>query len=182
MDVFEAIKNRRSIRKYKSTPIPDTLIETILDAGRNAPSWKNSQCWRFIVVRDENIKNQLAETFAPGNGGFNAVNQAPAVIVACYETNVSGYKEKQAETDKGDWGMFDVALAMQNITLAATALGLGSVHQGLFNAAKATTILNVPPPYRIVEMMPLGYPESQPDPRPRKLLKDIVYHNRFGQF
>jgi len=111
---------------------------------------------------------------------MDAIRQAPLLIVACAELGKSGYKEGELATDKGDWFMFDVALAMQNLVLAAHSLGLGTVHTGRFDVKKATDILEVPQGYCVVEMTPLGYPDQVRDPRPRKELSEIVFYNRFG--
>jgi nitroreductase len=187
MDVLEAIKNRRSIRKYKSDPVDDRTVETVLEAARLAPSWANTQCWRFIVVRDDNTRAQIAGTIVANpdlgsNPSLNAIKTAPVLIVACAEKGTSGCFQGQMVTDKGDsWLMFDVALAMENLVLAATSLGLGTVHVGLFDAQKVACILRVPDKFCVVEMTPLGYPEFQPKPRPRKELPEIVYHETFGQ-
>ena len=92
MDVVEAIRERRSIRVYKTTPIDDKTIETILEAGRLAPSWGNSQTWCFIVVKDSGVKALLAENaLRLGNRGTNAVKIAPVVIAACAELNKAGF-------------------------------------------------------------------------------------------
>jgi nitroreductase len=186
MDAFEAIKNRRSIRKYKADPVDDKTLEALLDAARLAPSWSNTQCWKFIVVRDAAARAALAETVAavPGLGANPAANSfrtAPVVIVACAQKGVSGYFNGQAATDKGEyWFMFDVALAMENLVLAAAALGLGTVHVGLFDNRKVAQILGIPDNIHVVEMTPLGYPEFQPNPRPRKTLAEIVYYEKYG--
>jgi nitroreductase len=189
MDVFEAIKNRRSIRRYKTDPIDDKKIEAILEAGRWAPSWKNTQCWRFIVVRDAGIKAKLADTLIGRvkdgvqikNGAADAVRQAPVVIVACAELGRSGLNAGNMATDKGDWYMFDVALAMQNIVLAAHALGLGTVHVGLLDHQKAAEILGVPPGFCVVELTPLGYPDPSFENKapPRKELSDITFRDKW---
>jgi len=100
MEVLEAIKTRRSIRKYKTNPVDDKTIELVLEAARWAPSWANTQCWRFIVVRDSNIKSELADTLSATNpsieGATNpatdAIRNAPVVIVACAELGKSGYR------------------------------------------------------------------------------------------
>lgn len=187
MDTIEAIKNRRSIRKYKSDPVDDKTLEVILDSARLAPSWANTQCWKFIVIRDVATKSKLAETIQTPpylniNPSANAIKIAPVVIVAIAQKQVSGYFDGRAVTNKGDyWFMFDVALAMQNLMLAATALGLGTVHVGLFDTEKVAAILEIPDNYHIVEITPLGYPEFQPNQRPRKTLNEIVFHEQFGQ-
>ncbi len=180
MEVLEAIKTRRSIRKYKTTPVDDKTLELVLEAARLAPSWGNTQCWRFIVVRDSNIKTQLASTLRETNPAFESIRNAPIVIVACAELEKSGYYNKIPSTDKGDWYMFDVALAMQNLVLAAHSLGLATVHVGYFDAKKAASILGVPEGFCVVEMTPLGYPDQVRDARPRKELSEIVFYDKFG--
>jgi len=180
MEVLEAIKTRRSIRKYKATPVDGKTIELVLEAARWAPSWANTQCWRFIVVQDKDIKNKLADTLNPTNSAIDAIRQAPLVIVACAELGKSGCYDGVPATDKGDWYMFDVALAMQNLVLAAHSLGLGTVHVGLFDANEAAEILEVPPGFCVVEMTPLGYPDQVRDPRPRKELSEIVFYDKYA--
>lgn len=187
MEVLEAIKTRRSIRKYKSTPIDDKTVELVLEAARWAPSWANSQCWRFIVVQDSNIKDKLADAVIAvsdkPNRAAEAIRSAPVVIVACAELGKSGYyarEPKEPVTDKDDWFMFDVALAMQNLVLAAHSLGLGTVHVGAFDAKKAASILQVPAGLCVVSITPLGYPDQEPSLRPRRELSEIVFYDKYG--
>jgi nitroreductase len=183
MELMEAIKARRSIRKYKTAPVDDKTLEAVLEAARWAPSWKNSQCWRFVVVRDSDIKNKLADTaigvLSGPNGGAEAMRDAPVAIVACAELGKSGYSRGEPATDKGDWYMFDVALAMQNLVLAAHALGLGTVHIGAFDAKKAAAVIGVPEGFCVVEMTPLGYPDEDRT-SVRKELSEIVYYDKYG--
>jgi nitroreductase len=182
MDVMQAIKGRRSIRKYKTDPVSDKDVDTILEAARWAPSWANTQCWRFVVVRDPQLKRKLADTLKlKENRSTAAVRDAPVVIVACAELGKSGYRSGTIATDKGDWFMFDTALAMQNLTLAAHAIGLGTVHLGLFDAKEVARILDVPDGAVVVEMTPLGYPDEQPIVPRRKELSEIVSKDRFDK-
>ena len=190
MEILEVMKTRRSIRRYKATPVEDKTIELVLEAARWAPSWKNSQCWRFIVVRDSKLKEQLAQTLgikvsgeptSKPNPATDAVRNAQVIIVACAELGETGYYEGELATDKGEyWYMYDTALAMQNLVLAAHALGLGTVHVGLFDAKKVARILGVPSGFEVVAMTPLGYPEQQPPPRPRRELSQTVFYDKFG--
>jgi len=180
MEVQEAIEGRRSIRRYKTTPVDGETIGLVLEAARWAPSWANTQCWRFIVVRDNNIKAELAGTLRETNPALEAIKNAPVVIVSCAELGKAGCYHGEPTTDKGDWYMFDVALAMQNLVLAAHSLGLGTVHVGLFDAKKAASILEIPEGFCVVSMTPLGYPDQEPRPVPRKELSDIVFYDRFG--
>jgi nitroreductase len=188
VELMKAIKGRRSIRRYKSQPVDDKTLNTILEAARQAPSWANTQCWRFVVVRDSKLKNRLADTAIevttgkPNRGG-EAMRVTPVAIVACAEMRKAGYYKKEPGgpvTDKGDWYMYDVALAMQNLTLAAHALGLGTVHIGAFDAIKVAEILGVPQGYAVVAMTPLGYPDESPEARTRKELAEIVFYDKFG--
>jgi len=187
MNLIEAIKTRRSIRKYKTDPVDDKTIETVLEAARLAPSWANTQCWRFVVVKDAETRNKIADTLVVNptvgaNPAVNAIRTAPVTIVACAEKGVSGCFNGKPATEKGDtWYMYDVALAMENLVLAAHALGLGTVHVGLFDAGKVASILNIPANFYVVAMTPLGYPEFQPNARPRKALSEIVFYEKFGQ-
>ena len=180
MDVMEAITSRKSIRRYKTDPVDDKTVTQVLEAARWAPSWANTQCWRFIVVRDARTREELAKTLI-NNPATKAMTIAPVIIVACAQMGVSGLENGAIATDKGDWFMFDVGVAMQNLVLAAHALGLGTVHVGLFDARKAASILGVPDGYCVVEMTPLGYPDQQPKPRPRKELSEMVYYEGWGR-
>lgn len=190
MDVMQAITERRSIRKYRTEPVTEEALHTILEAARWAPSWANTQCWRLIVVRDEETRSKLAETLrgtrtGRKNAATEAVRNAPVVIVACAERKLSGYYKSEDEqrvpaTDKGEWWfMFDVGLAMQNVALAARALGLGTVHVGLFDASEVARILGIPENIAVVELMPLGRPDEEPPTRPRKAISEFVFDERY---
>ena len=179
MEVLEAIKTRRSIRSYRATPVADETLRLVLEAARWAPSWANTQCWRFIVVRDAAVRAELAALLG-ANRGAGALRQTPLVIVACAEKGKSGYFSGRAATDKGDWYMFDVALAMQNLVLAAHSLGLATVHIGKFDAKRVAVLLNVPPGFCVVSMTPLGYADEVAEAPPRKELPEIVFSDKYG--
>ncbi len=176
---MQAIRERRSIRKFKPDPVGDDRVNTVLEAGRWAPSWANTQCWRFVVVRDQSIKEKLADTKGRGNPAGEAIRTAPVTIVICAELKKSGYYKGEAPTDKGDWFMFDCALAAQNMMLAAHSLGLGTVPVGLFDARRAAEALGVPGNMTVVLMLPLGYPAETPAAPRRKELGEIVVYDRF---
>ena len=181
MDVMEAIKGRRSIRNYRADSVDDESLNTVLESARWAPSWANTQCVRWVVVKDGAIKNRLADTLSATNPAGKAIRAVPVVLVACAETGRSGFKSGEPVTDKGDWFMFDTALAVQNLTLAAHSLGLATVQVGLFDALKAGEILQVPDGVRVVELIPLGHPDEQPKGPGRKELSEVVFKDRYGQ-
>ncbi len=187
MEVFEAINNRRSIRQQKSDPVDEKTVEKILEAARWAPSWANTQGWRFIVVRDTKLKEQAAATMfrRPGSTEMSptaqAIMDAPVLIVLCAEMGKSGIRpDGSSATDKGDWYMFDVALATQNLVLAAHALGLGTVIIGAFDAPKVDEILAVPSGYSEVTKTPVGVPAQEGRTPVRKELAELVSNDKFG--
>lgn len=180
MDVITAIKGRRSVRRYNGDPIEERDLAEVLEAARWAPSWANTQSWEFIVVKDPETKKKLAETVPPSNPAFPSITEAPVVIVACARRGTAGYFKGKAVTDKGDWYLFDVALAMQNLTLAAYARGLGTVLVGFFDANRAAQLLTIPEGISVVAMTPLGYPAGEAQPTPRKALRDFVSYGAFG--
>lgn len=179
MDLMEAIKRRRSIRKYRPDPVPEEALGTILEAMRWSPSWANTQCWELIVVRDPEVKSELAATLTPTNPARSSMTEAPLVIVLCGKKGVSGFKKGEATTVKGDWLMFDTGMAMQTFCLTAHALGLGTVVIGLFDHRKAEAILNVPADREVVVMTPLGYPATEATAPKRKEVSEFVFQNRY---
>ena len=182
MDTFEAIYSRRSVRQYRDTPVPDEVLNRVLEAARWAPSWANTQCTRYVIVKDPETKARLADCLNRGNPATEAIRQAPVVIVACAELGKSGYYKSSAATDRGDWFMFDVGIAMQNLVLAAQALGLGTVHVGLIpDSKKVDAVLELPAGVVSVEMTPLGYPSVESKGPPRRELSEIVFCEKYGR-
>lgn len=180
MEVMEAIKGRRSIRTYKPTAVSDEDLQFILEAARWAPSWANTQCFEFIMVRDFELRKRLAETLPEANPARPAFAQVPVVIVAYALKEKAGYFKAAPATDKGDWLMFDTALALQNLTLAAYSRGLGTVHVGFFDTAKVKEILNVPPAVEVVELLPLGIPDEEGRPPKRRAVEEFVFYDQYG--
>lgn len=160
-ELLEVIYQRRSIRKYEKKPIPEEILKAILEAGRLAPTAKNLQPWHFIVVRDPEIKRKLI--FTDWN---NFIEEASTVIVGC------------GETDK-KWAVVDVAIALQNMVIAAEALGLGSCWIGAFEEEEVKRVLEVPNHLKVVAMVTIGYPAERPEPPPKKKLEEIVHFEKF---
>ena len=180
MSLMEAIKGRRSVREYKSDPIPTEKLHRVLEAVRWSPSWANTQCWEVVVVRDAETKNRLAETLSSTNPARKGIMQAPITLVLVGIKERAGFKKGEAATDKGDWYMFDCGVAMQNLCLVAHAEGLGTVIVGLFDAAKASEVLQVPPDRAVVAITPLGFAATAPSPPKRKEIETFVLYERYG--
>jgi nitroreductase len=167
MEFADVITKRRSIRKYKSDPVSKEDIEYILEAARLAPSWANSQCWKFVVVTDPGIKEELAKA------GNSWIAHAPVVIAACADPARPGTKGDQ------QYYMLDVGIAMEHVVLAAADRGLGTCWIGAFNEDAAKKALGVPENIRVVASTPLGYPDESPGPRPRKPLEETMCLNKY---
>lgn len=173
MDVFEAIKGRRSVRSYASREVSDETVEKLIDAARWAPSAGNVQPWEFIIVRSLDIKRKLAA--AALNQRF--IEEASVVIVVCADEQRSAraYGSRGASL----YCIQDTAAAIQNIHLAAYALGLGTCWVGAFREDQASQALRLPPYIRPVAIIPVGYPAEKPQPRPRRSLKEIIHRETF---
>lgn len=159
MSVMEAIRTRKSVRSYLDKPVEDEKLNMIFEAARLAPSAVNLQEWRFVVVRDPEKRKKLAEI-------ANAqafLGEAGAVIAACADTNERVMKCGQLCYP------INVAIALDHITLAAVALGLGTCWIGAFDEQKVKQLLGIPEKIRVVELMCLGYP-SDPSPIEKRRL------------
>ncbi len=174
MDIFQAIRDRRSIRKYKEIPVEREKIAQMLDAARLAPSWKNMQCWRFLVLEDQARREALLSAFPDDNPGKKAIAQAPVVIVVCADVAESGVENGIA------YYIADAAIAFEHLCLTAHALGLGTCWMGWYDEAAIISALGIPGGHRVVGVTPLGYPDQEPKPRPRKALTDIAFFNEWG--
>lgn len=178
-EIMNIITSRRSIRKFEDIPVTQSELDTLLEAVRWAPSWANTQCWEIVVVRSEAAKQALQETFFEGNPGRAAVLAAPVVLVVCGRVKQAGYYKGAVTTKFGDWLLFDLGIATQNIALAAHAIGLGAVVLGLFDHDKARQILNVPEDCEVVAMLPIGRPAKTPPAPPRREQGDFVHYEKF---
>ncbi len=172
MDVFEAVQQRTSIRAYKDEPVPREKLERILEAGRLAPSARNTQPWHFIVVTDKEKRKILSK------GRYaKFLTQSPIVIVAL------GDKEASA-----DWYAVDVSLAVENMVLTAQAEGLGTCCVGSFHEAEVRQTVKAPDNYEVVMMLAVGYPKKIDMASTliravgrTKSLSDIISEEEFGK-
>lgn len=187
LTVMEAIQKRRSIRKFKPDPVPDELIDQILEAARLAPSGTNRQPWRFQVIREGELKKRFIEEAVMGNPH---VAQAPVVIVCGSEllTFVKGHKLAPPDSDyfgadSEQWedlqkflpdAQMYTAIAIDHMTLAATALGLGTCWVQRIRFGRAAMTLGWPRHIVVLTLLLVGYADEEPPPRQRLSLEDIV--------
>jgi nitroreductase len=179
MEVLEAIKGRRSIRKYKSDPVPEEALRTLMEAVKWAPSWSNTQCCQVIVVKNADTKSKFAKTVPKDNPALSSLSEAPVVLVFCAKKEISGYDQGKTATVKGDWLMFDTGLAVQSLCLTAHALSLGTVVIGQFDHQKVAEILEVPGNVDVVTMIPLGYPAARENVTKRKDTSEFISYDKY---
>ena len=176
MTAKDCIKGRRSIRKFKEQPIDRELLSEIIETASYAPSWKHTQITRYIAVTGE-LKDKLAAECTsayPKNGEI--ITQAPMLIVVTYIKGRSGFERDGSfsTAKEGSWQMFDAGVAAQTFCLAAYEQGIGSVIMGIFDEAKAASLLNIPEEREIVALIPIGYPDEEPVAPRRNPVEDLL--------
>jgi nitroreductase len=158
-DLFEVIKKRRSERHFKPDPVPDETVMRIMECGLRAPSAGNMQPWQFIIVKNPELKADLAEAAF----GQKFVQDAPVVIVVLADPGRSVGRYGKRGTDL--YCIQDTAAAVQNMLLAVVAFGLGACWVGAFDEEAASRVLELPGHLRPVAMIPIGYTKERSTPR-----------------
>ncbi|MCW1301070.1 MAG: nitroreductase family protein [Candidatus Nanoarchaeia archaeon] len=174
MDVFECIFRRRSVRSFLNRAVEDEKISKILEAAIHAPSSGDLQNWLFILVRDRKKKLQLAEAAL----GQMWMTTADVIIAVCSKTS----RVTMRYGERGRlYAIQNCAAAIENMLLAATALGLGSCWVGAFDETAVKHILNIPPEIEVHALIPIGYP-AEKTIKPRRLpLEEVVFFEEFGK-
>ncbi|MEA1940573.1 MAG: nitroreductase family protein [Candidatus Caldatribacteriota bacterium] len=167
--VLEAIKKRQSVRSYQDKEIPEDVLQQILEAGRLAPSAKNGQPWKFIVVKDKKLREKLV----PACKNQNFVGEASVVIVGC-ATNPN-YKMGNGEYSY----TIDLAIALDHMSLEAASSGLGTCWIGAFYQDKVKEVLEIPEDISVVTLMTLGFPQALDTKKGRKDLSEIVCYDKY---
>lgn len=168
MTVMEAIRGRRSVRSYSSKSVEKEKLTAVMEAARLAPSARNRQKWKFIVVTDPEVKEKLFEAC----NGQPSIKEAPAAIVVCGEEPGIMACGQPVET-------VDASIAMSFIILKAYEEGLGTCWLGHFDQYKVKAALKIPEEVFAVAVTPLGYPAESPDARPRKKLDEVVSFDKY---
>lgn len=179
MTAKDCIIGRRSVRRFTSQPVSHELLEQLIETASFAPSWKNSQCVRYIAVEGD-MKDRLAEctTIWPNNGTI--IKGAPMAIVLTAVTGRSGFeRDGSFSTGKGDgWQMFDAGIASEAFCLAAYEQGLGSVIMGLYDEEKMVRLLDIPAEQELIAVIAIGYPDQNPEAPKRKSVSDLLSYKK----
>ncbi len=170
MDFFELIQNRYSVRAYRPDPIEDEKLEKLLEAARLAPTAANRQPFQLIVIRTEGRKEELQRIYRR-----EWFVQAPIIICAC-AVGDEGWVRSE---DKKRYRDVDIAIVMDHLILAATALGLGTCWIAAFNPTVAREVLALPDNVEPIIFTPVGYPADKPEPKERKSLSELVRYERW---
>ena len=172
MDVMEAIRKRRSVRSYQDKEVEQDKLNLVLESARLAPSAKNLQEWRFIVVKDKKTRQELV----PAANNQNFVGQASVVIACCSVMNDYVMRCGQIAYP------IDVAIAIDHMTLKATEEGLGTCWVGSFYEDKVKKILDIPKEVKVVELLTLGYPAPESEKKKDRLpLEEIVMYEKWDK-
>ncbi len=171
MNVSDAIRNKRAVRRFAPEPLPDEAITTILNAGRRAQSSKNTQPWQFVAITNRDILEKLSQT-----GDFAGHLAGAALGVALVTSD---------EAERHEWRMFDMGQAAAYMQLAAWELGIGSVIATIYQPERAQAVLHIPAGYRCDVALSFGYPadrhdlETPPRPGGRKPLSEVVHWDQW---
>ncbi len=168
MDIYEAIEARTSIRKYQDKAIEPDKLERVLNAGRVAPSGHNRQEWKFVVAIAPAVRAALTEAT-----GQEFIGKAPAIIA------VVGTDPEKIMRCGMPGDPIDCSIAIDHMTLAAVAEGLGTCWIGSFDQDACCNVLDVPATAKIVQLLVIGYPEGDSGQRPRKSLDEVVCYDKF---
>jgi len=171
MEFKDIIQKRRSVRAFLDRPVGEEKLRRVLEAARLAPSAANRQEWKFVVVRDPDKKKAVAQ--AANNQSF--VGQAPVIVAA-----VALSPDRIMSCDVPSYAV-DLAIAIEHIALAAVDEGLGTCWIGAFSQENVRKVLGVPNRYKVVTVMPIGYPAGEVAARPRKSLEEIVCYDKFTE-
>jgi len=181
--LMDIIRARRSIRHYSDSPVEEEKIKKIIEAARLAPSSSNSQCWRFIVVKDKHVKEQLVEKglsgkIVPGQWA----KTAPVIIVACAQLSFMTHR-LGAAVKNIEYRLLDMGIAVEHLVLRATELGLGTCWIGWFNERWIRKILKIPRSIKIVALVTLGYPveDLKLKEKKRLSLEEILFFDKYGK-
>ena len=169
MNVYEAIKARKSVRSYLDRPVEEDKLMRVLDAARLAPSASNRQEWRFVVVRDGSVRKSMARATRHA-----FITEAPVILVCC--------AEDQHHVMRCGLPCYpiDAAIAIDHITLAAVDEGLGTCWIGGFDASIVKELLGIPEGFEVVELLPIGYPaDPSLKEKSRHALSEIVRYDHW---
>lgn len=171
MDAVECLKTRRSVRRYTEEPVSRELLTEIVEIAKMAPTWKNTQTLRYIVVDDKAKIEQIKEECLLGfEHNSKTLAQCNTLVILVQKNGICGYeKDGSFTTSKGaGWEMFDAGIAAQTFCLAAHEKGVGSCIFGVFDDAKVASVIGLPEGETVAALIPVGIPKFNPDATPRK--------------
>ncbi len=172
MELQKCLETRKSIRKYKDTPVSKELLKEIIEAAILAPSWKNTQVSRYYVAMGEKKSEFSAKCLPTFNQ--NNTQDAPVLIVTTVVDGFSGYTQQGDTHLKHGFSCFDNGLQVANLCLKATELGLGTLIMGIYKEAEIKEFFNIPDNETVVTVLGVGYPDIDPEAKPRKTVDEIT--------
>jgi nitroreductase len=178
---IDLVRSRRSIRRFLPRPVESDKLRACLEAARLAPSAHNAQPWRFLVVDDPGLKDELCRKAFSGIYGLSRfAAQAPVIVVLLVRKDLVAHRLGR-QIQKTAFHLIDIGIAGEHFVLQAEELGLSTCWMGWFSPRQARRVLKVPRKYKIVTLFPLGYAASRPPRETVRLpLAEIAWRNRVG--
>lgn len=176
MQFYDVIKNRTSIKSFKSTTIDRDKVDRMINAAIMSPSWKNSSSYKFIIVEDQHKKDSIADAVNNKTSDTeNSLKQAPMVVVVAADPNESG------NVDGKEYYLVDGAIAMEHFVLAATAEGYGTCWIAALDENKVKSTLNIPANYKVIGLTPVGEIQEQKAHYDEKNVRDYVFLDSWNE-
>lgn len=180
MELNDAILTRRSVRKFTDYYVTDEEINSILEAAQWAPSWSNTQCWEIIVIRDRELIEKVTETYSDTNPARKCSLAASALIAVAGKADLPGFRDGTARTKFDSWFMFDLGIAVQNMSLKAHDMGLGTVIVGSLDHNRCAELLDIKKPFELAVILPVGKPvEFKKEGPKRREIAEFTHKDRF---
>jgi nitroreductase len=201
MEFMDVVRARRTVRRFRPEPIPDHVLQDILEAGRHAVTGPRLRTWMFGIVCDDQLKRSLVDVA----GGQEWIAGAPVILTLCkridddlrdmspdelmFKVNVARYGRElidhlNAFSDRTVMNIFcqqaDVFLAGQQMFLAAANHGLRGCWIGWLDIQRARALLELPEEWACTYLLPIGYPADEPDDLERRPLDEMIFHDRYG--
>ncbi len=177
MNAIECIRGRRSVRRYTEEPVTKEQFEEIVELARMAPTWKNTQTLRYVLVQDRSIIDQIKQEALLGfEHNAKTLASTNSLVILTQVNGICGYeRDGSFSTSKGTgWEMFDAGIAAQTFCLAAYEKGLGTCILGVFDEKKVAEAIDLPEGQTVAALISMGSPKFIPDPTPRKEVSELV--------
>ncbi|MGH4052948.1 MAG: nitroreductase family protein [Clostridium sp.] len=172
MEFYDVVEGRKSIKKFKNTPINAEKLARMINAAMMSPSWKNNTCYKFILVDEKNELEQISKSIMnKDNAAAQSIIDSPMTAVIVADPNASG------EVENKEYYLVDSGIAMEHFVLAATNEGYGTCWIAAIDENIIKKTLSIPQNYKVVAITPIGEIAESKDHYDKKNVKEFVFSN-----